>query len=533
MPLARVVLAMLLLLLALWPAVQAPIVADDLVIFTRWATESPSVAFPWFFTDQGGLFQGPRVLPTSKLLNGAWLESIFSIGPWLGLRPDSLFRLWRFFGPLIAIAAGAFALSTWRISSLWGRSTHTQVHRSTSRLDDWSYWFLALAVVAAATVQIHGLWSNDPVVAYTYTAWGSAAFMFGYIALLRPGFSAPRWRGALAVGAAAGMGTVSVWFYELGVGAVVAALMASIVGTVVVLLRPRQSTPYSQSALQFASRGAAMTLIPLAAFAVPRFFGAATLVGHPGYEGTRPQWGEDVLSSLVANIASNFPGAGLQQTWRAIGPFWGTAQLSLFAVLASIALGAASWALLRQTPGSTSTNRTEDADRADRSPPDAWLPAIGILTIALTLVFSTTIQAITEKIQNEAGGRLGFVYLFYAPGFIAASSLVAIVLIIMIQLRSRWPGVIAVAALVVFSTQQLAANRALSDTLKSQYVVNERVLDALYMRGDAAHDARCSALNDFLRHGYPTYYSYAIAFNISVAHRQLYRERLCRSNDGP
>lgn len=513
-PTARIVLAIIFLIVALRPVFRAPLIADDLYLFADWAARRNWTAW-WAGLDPGVAFSASRSVPLGRGLTDGWLEGIFRAADLLGIAPDVVWRAWRIIGITLGVGALALFLTAWRCERAlrW---------REQGRFATWTTWLLLASLVVGATVQIHGLWSNDPVVSYVYPAWGTGVLAFLYLACMRGAISS-RSRPRLWFGAIAGaVGIAGVWFYELFVPVVLVAALI-VFAAAVTPLRRRAWGRVTHLAL-----AAGLTVVlPLLAFLAPRLVGSATTIGDPTYTGTVPQFGAQAMRALAGAVASALPGASWARTVDATGPFAGSDVLSLGLVLLLVVLFAMAWFLIRVGVTSASpVGVSERGEGATRSGLHAWW--VPLCALVLLAVGTAGIQAITIKYQSELGGEIGRVYTFYAPAMLAVSGILAMGLGVTLSRRAVWPGVAALVLVGVFTTQQMAANIKLDAVLSSAASVNTGLVAAYGLPATpSTQGARCAAVLAWRAHGWPPYYGRDIEDSLARAYRVRTGKRLC------
>ena len=389
-------------------------IADDL------ATFSVGIGYMWDqwqfieYTSQllNTLTDGNHFLPVGSLATSTYV----TLATLLGNTPLGLANSWnilRIVMIIVAILSATFFVRSW----LHGLARDSRIG-SLSALAI----FALTSSSTIATIQLHALWSNDPVVSYPLAGWGTVAIGFAYLGLL-PRFATMR--GSRLIFGTLGAGLIAVaglLHYEMMIAAVVCGA---------ILFVPvfwRLSTPHRRW-LRFATAYSGAVLLPLSVFLLVQLW---RFTQPRDYNGTSLGYAALVLPVLKNGILSTLPLAGNQLSREFGGGFQFSA--SWFAltflglVLLMVIAARDGRALSKLSTGSSAT--------------------FAISMVAATLIFltisSVAIFATSNKYQVEIGQTLGHVYLNYAFGVICISASIALIALVSISF-------IGVRALVPFS----------------------------------------------------------------------------------
>ena len=484
-----------------WPILGIPLHADDFYNFSFWAEiRALPTASWWVNLDPVVLFQGGgwargRAAPTGYAVFYLWQETSFRSAELLGVSPDLIQRTWRLIFPVLGVASLAAFLVAWRLIPRGaGRGPRIAEAQSlhAMRGGSFSRAFLAVALVLAATTQVHLLWSNEPLTAFNLAGWVTPILMLLFLATASPALrdgSSRRWLWTLL---AIGIGLFGAWFYELFLLAPVLLLLLVVVATCLSLARRRW-----RDSLTTAMTGAVLGLGPFVAFALVRLGAGQGASGGGAYEGTSMTLGSRFFDTWRAASLSSLPTAGWDQTRRAIGAFWGSQHLRLSGVLAIIFLFTVGLMLLRVLSRVEPPPRlSSEAVSSGRGRLGPWGPLGGVFLLTGVWIGSAGIHSMTAKYQDELGATVGKVYLFYAPGLLAVSGFLAIGLLFLVSTKSRLPLYSAIAVLGIFATQQFGANSELARVGSATYAGEQAVIRAFEdaRRTGAADRSRCAGL---------------------------------------
>lgn len=364
-----------------------------------------------------------------------------------------------------------------------------------------AWWCRAgVSVALFGTLQLHVVWSNDPVASYPLSGFASAALGFALLlAALRWGGPERPW-GPAVVGL---LGLATVLYYEIDVAAVLA------VGAVVLwhVLAVRDAA----GRLQRLVRCSPALLVPFVlTVALQRSAAAAGAT----YGGTDVAVGQGLPGTLRVALASGVPGAGwdLSRDYLAGSPLFRPVPALVLAVVLGVL-----------------------AVQAGRHP----LPAGGVargalrrgwLLLAAPVVYgvgASGIQAATAKVQQEVTA-VGMVYNFYAVSAAAVAALCVLTLLLVPVSTWARPAVglpVAVAAGLLVLTQTMV-NASVAERFNATFLPANRVLLQAYSDEDPP-DVRCSVLRTWTTYPLPAYYRQQMVDGLQAAYRHYHGESFC------
>lgn len=510
----RLVIGLLFLTVMSRPVFRVPLINDDFYLYADWARQRLESSW-WQRVNLGDLFSAGRVLPVGTGLTPIWLDSIFQVSNILNVAPDVVWRSWRVIGVIGTVGAGAAFATSWGLSRLRGAAWQDWAGRGRARwFDDYTMWFLTIAVMVGSFLQLHPVWDNDPVSAYIYPAWGTAALYFVFLALLRPALSRSRTTlASWSIAAGAVVGVVGVWFYELflpslAVAAVTIVVMAIRAG---VLRRSMQAARLGVAFLAF-------VVIPGVAFLVPRLNGGGTVSGDPGYTGTSFAVSSRSTTAFKNGVIDVLPGGNWRRMADQVGGVDVGNVLSVGLVVGIILLLAAAGWLIRQratgdAPARPAPGRTWIGRTLGISP--WWLA--GLLVALATGAGVIGIQSISARWQESIASTLGNVYTFYPTALVVAMMIIGSLLVGLLRLRTPWVGFAIMAIIAAGACQQIAGNIKLQE-LTAVWVAPNVLMQQAYGSDPATGDAqRCAAITAWDGFPWPPYYKWGVGYGLTSA----------------
>lgn len=528
---ARIVVGLAFLILVLQSVFRVPIIADDLYIFADWARQRLDFSW-WTRLDLGQTTGTDRVLPVGRGLTPIWLDGMFGVGDLLHVSADAMWRAWRIVGITSGVVAAAAFATVWKLGHVGRRASGaTRPSVRAPWLDDFTSWFLVLALVVGSFAQIHSLWGGDPITAYIYPSWGTCVLIFAYLALLRPALSQRDGlrSGYLAAGAV--VGCLGVWFYELFIPAVVLGACA-----VSLLIIRNGLLRRTADAMRGGVAFLALVVVPAIAFLIPRTFGGSKVYGDAWYPGTQPDPTLGTLKAFWGAFVTSLPGSSWPRTDEAVGSFVGSQFVSVQLIVGIALLLAASAYLLRWT-GGASDSRVVNASgrswwRANGLIPRWWL---GVLLALGASVGTILLQSVTARYQAELGGIVGNVYTFYATSSIGLAVIVALVILVLVRTLTPWVPAVALVLLGLAATQQVAANVRLQAVVANEWVPANRVMVTAFSTppDESTDGERCAALRKWAQFPHPAYYRDNIGSNLARAYLLQYGVPFCAADPTP
>lgn len=301
-----------------------------------------------------------------------------------------------------------------------------------------AFIYLVLLVLLA-TIQVHGYWSNDPVVAFPVASWAFCILGFYFLSSLLRSTSTDMWPQKYHPYVTVLLALFGVLTYELFLTFLVAGFFIIIWNTIktgkfrsvhFVLLIGSVVTPalfLIVSQLIRLSSGSSYTgtEIALQGNSLPKIFFVATL-------SSLPLTNLNLTQQLLSNgrvIASQF--------WISI----------LVLVATAVAIG---------------RRNQFSKDQLSRS---FIFPILaGLLSLWLT---ATALISVTPKYQSELNGVLGKVYVNYAPSWLAISLLISIGIVYVMSRQNRILSTFVLLILPLLGGIQVANNLRQVSTLST------------------------------------------------------------------
>jgi hypothetical protein len=400
------------------------------------------------------------------------------------------------------VKLGALVLCAASAATFWWISA-----RSYWRPVRWSTALLLTSVALFGTVQIHGLWSNDPVQSYPLAGYVSAAI--GFVVLVAAVWASGQ-LSSRRFAAATVLALIAVSYYEFNAAAVLGGGIILVVGT----LRYRGDR---RRIARHLLGTAAFCLVPL----VWLIFGRYTSVGD-NYSGRALQ-SAGALHSFVLGAVGNLPGAawGLETSVVGAQP-----PIVLGAVVAAlVAIAAAVLWLWRDAE----RHVVRPARPARRTALAAAAAATGVYALGALALVSATVRV------EGSTPRIGYVYTPYAVGSSAVALAIGVVAWVLATRRSRsWVWVVrmvAIAGAVAFVAVQNSYNLQLKNVTNSDMMQNH-VFDEAFA-GDVSEATRCGAILTWASYPWPDYYRSDVVLGSYTAYRHYYGQPFCANWTDP
>jgi hypothetical protein len=465
----------------LYPILVTPLVADDFLnpFFQYTNTQGGywnSIVFGWDTAFNGASMRLAGNV-VSALLNNLWLD----------LAGYSLVSLSTFYAiqKYVVLILCAFSLSYFYgvlLNSL-GRNI-TLLKRT-----------MLCSFVFFSTLQIHGLWSNDPVSSYPMSGFMVAAIGFYILGWAAHTSIRPTTSRILALLVFC---ITSVFYYEIlaGVGVLTFPVLVSSIS--------RANLRRSLHKILLLATPAIATFLTMT---VSRMHTAAQ---SGNYGGTSIALGGKTLKTFLFGLISSLPASAWEVTTQFLGGGVKLKLVSIATVFLVVIVG------LWEFPTITDFSRTF---RTQNRP----------LLIALTLslfgfwFFAVGLQSLTEKVQNETG-KLGYVYSYYAIGSAAVSVLISLAIVFISQ-KSLNFRIILFSCFLLFATVQGSITWRISEQMSSSLVPN-RTLLAAFSDFDSVPE-RCQALRNWSAGNWPTYYEDGMIQGLQEASLGFHQEPFC------
>jgi hypothetical protein len=367
------------------------------------------------------------------------------------------------------------------------------------QVSNWKLLFLVTAV-SGSTVQMHNIWSNDPVANYPMSGYASAVFSFVVLGLL------VRHKNSQSLKS---MFLVSIWvsvailYYQINISLLPAVF--------IFWLANSWHNLKAKNPLQPIMRGTALFLLP----AVLVLYGTFLTSGKTDdYGGTTIGSWSTFPKTTAIGILGTLPGGGWNLSEKSIGailfPGWTTALVGVILL----------WILMSFVP----RKATDEPYSFD------WKEAFKILLPGFAFWLAVvSIQTMTSKYQNEIVS-VGQIYNFYSHGHIFIAGVVLIVLLGFSRFSNRWTTV-AVCIIAFFGVTQFQINRQLKTVMRDGNIQSFRLLDTFNV--STSDKSRCEAWNNWASIGWPEYYEQGMAVGYKQAFKTLYGKEFCSSGTNP
>ena len=465
----------------LYPILVTPLVADDFLnpFFQYSNTQGGywnSILFGWDTAFNGASMRLAGNV-SSAVLNNLWLDlagnSLISLSEFYAIQKYVVFILCGF---SLSYFFGAVLVSLGHDITLLKRT-------------------MLCSLVFFSTLQIHGLWSNDPVSSYPMSGFMVAAigfYLLGWAAYtsLRPT--------TLRILTLLVLCVTSVFYYEIlaGVGVL----------TFLVLISPisRVNVRRSIGRIFLSATPAIATIL---AMTLSRMHTAAQ---SANYGGTSIALGGKTLKTFVLGLISSLPASA----WRVTAQFLGGGVTIKLVSIATLALAVVVG--LWEFP--TISEFTRPFKTQNR-------PLFRTLILSLIgfWFFAVGLQSLTEKVQNETG-KLGYVYSYYAIGSASVAVLMSLSVVFISQKSFNF-RITLFSCFLLFATIQGSITWRISEQMSNSLIPN-RTLLAAFSNFDTV-PKRCQALRNWSAGNWPQYYEDGMIQGLQEASLGFHQEPFC------
>jgi hypothetical protein len=467
----------------LWPLLTTAIVADDFLNpfyqYDHGGGASPLTTLKWFVDSahQNGHFnylgQFVGAFYTSATM---WAASV------LGIRFSTMYALVKFLIFVgVAVASGAFLKEA---AAYIGREISAWRSR------------ILVSIFFFTTLQLHIIWSNDPVGSYPMS--GFMAALFG-VATLTLALIALRDRRPWMPWVVAVAATCSVLYYEINAAAIGAIILMLMLHGL--LVEPRESRK------TFARYVAPIVIVPLVLALALQLRAAPQ---SDNYEGTSVSLDRTLLGSYAKNVVSSLPGAAWTLSRDVLGH---PLQLRLGAFVSFVIVAAVVVSLAVRF-GATAA-----------ATPYSWRRLLCVASLMFAYWFGATlIQSVTAKVQLEVT-KIGMVYNFYAVGatMVATGLALAYHLAPVDRIKGAIPAI--AVGFLMFALIQNTINWDLRHEFNVATMPNQRLLVAYTERWPM--EDRCEALTTWAAGSWPDYYEVGMINGLQVAYADYRGEPFC------
>ena len=360
-----------------------------------------------------------------------------------------------------------------------------------------SFHYIVLLVVLGS-IQVHGYWSNDPVVSYPVASWALCVIGFLYLSILVRALNPSIWPSRIYPILAIIFSFVGILTYEL----FFAFLISGFCFVMLSILRSRQLNRYFL-VLSFAGVIAPMFIMVTSQF--------IRMNKGSVYGGTEIVLNTASLPKIVfIALVSCLPLANLQLTDQLLQH--GRVTVSQLFISSGVLLFIC---------GSIARRIRDKSQLAHYR-----YVTVNVFSISSVWIFSTVLIILTPKYQSELSGIFGKVYTNYAPSWLAIALLISILVSVTISKVPRIAAQFIVLLLLFAGVYQVSANLRQISVLQRDSSWSKPLLSLLEspIRENAS---RCNQLNFLFSIPLPEYYQNFIYDGIQSAYSGTYGVPYC------
>lgn len=478
----------LLQLALLMPIISAGIVGDDLINpFSQFYETGPGLNDVFAYGFEAGTGHHFNVLGTviGTIHTHYWL--VFS--SWFGTEHLLYYQITKFLTFSLSMLSASFFLWVF-FRDLCKMS-----------ISFWKLYLLQL-IIFASTVQIHSLWSNDPVANYPLSGYASAALGFLVLGLTLRYVSNPSKPIAFLIALTL---VVAILYYAINV---------SLLPSVLVLLV--FSRMFSSSVEDNHSRFGDWIIILAIPTIVTIYLRLHTSAESSNYGGTTFGTLDGFFKAWFVGLGSSIPTSSWNLVHELIPNllinYW---QLGLMgACLVGVSF---SFALINKG--------------LDLKPSQLRLGNLFVIFVALAtyMIAAIAIQASTQKYQAELP-RIGFVYNFYSISSLCITVFICAIYFWMLAKQRRLTLVFQATLIGLFAVQYVL-NWTVSNTVNQVTAPSQ----ALISRFGVAHtdSERCLAWTTWASGAWPDYYEEGMGNGLARAAEYYYGFKFCSEGTRP
>lgn len=355
-----------------------------------------------------------------------------------------------------------------------------------------------LLLVLLATIQVHGYWSNDPVISFPIASWAFCTIGFYFLSFLLRATNTDIWPKKSSAYIAIALAFLGILTYELFIAFLVAGFL--LVGWRSIVQRGWRHKDFYLLL--------AATVLPTLLLLLGQ---VARLSSGSNYVGTEISvQSASILKMFFVAVISTLPLTNLQLTHLLVpqGRIVATQFWTSFAVL--IVLTA--WSIRRKKLNNSRTSRIDIA---------SVLAAMFALCVVATAVIIST-----PKYQSELNGILGKVYINYAPAWIATSLIISLVLGLTLKLNKRLFAIVGVLLIPIAGAWQVTANLRQVVALTQDSSWSKQML-TLLEAPIPENLQRCNEFDRLFSLPLPEYYQSAIYEGLQESYNGTYGVPYC------
>ena len=360
-----------------------------------------------------------------------------------------------------------------------------------------SFNFIFLLVLLA-TIQVHGYWSNDPVISFPVASWAFCTIGFYFLSFLLRATNPDIWPKKNSAYIAIALAFLGILTYELFIAFLVA-------GFLLVGWRSIVQRGWRNKDLYFLL---AATVLPILLLLLGQ---VARLSSGSNYVGTEISvQSASILKIFFAAVISTLPLTNLQLTHLLVpqGKIVATQFWTSFVALIMLT----AWSVRSKKLNNYRTSRID-------------ITSVLAAMFALSVV-ATAVIIVTPKYQSELNGILGKVYINYAPAWIATSLIISLFIGLMLNLNRRLFAIVGLLLIPIAGAWQMTANLRQVAALTQDSSWSKQML-TLLEAPIPENFQRCSEFDRLFSLPLPEYYQSAIYEGLQESYSGTYGVPYC------
>ena len=466
------------------PAIVAPPVGDDLI----------NPFYQFYYT--GGSFSKVLHLGyeygTSHKFD-IFGQTVFVLHSWLWLQFDHLTGLSHFWfyylTKWINFSIVIASITYWLTKVLQRSGTRYKVKKLA----------MVVTLTCGATIQLHSIWSNDPVGNYPLSGFAAASLGFLTLGMLTNCMSHYSRRSYFITSLLIGL---AILYYEINISLIASAF---VVWNIVALSERR-----TRNLKNLFIDGLSLSVVPVLVV----IYGKWVTSGKTGQYGgtTIGDWSKFPKTTSIALIG-NLPGGA----WALSKRFVNTLDFPNYLVLVVATVVITFLVFLTSDKQQVAINKHHLR---------SW--ALALLPALIYWLASTCFQTMTDKYQNEIV-EVGQTYNFYSQGFMFLAGVIALICIAGIQKRVFIP--LTVGVLLTFGSMQFLVNHQLLKAVRQGNGASINLLNAY--DPSWSDESRCKAWAAWASGAWPEYYEQGMAVGLRTGFRSFYNKDFCKIEIAP
>ena len=360
-----------------------------------------------------------------------------------------------------------------------------------------SFNFIFLLVLLA-TIQVHGYWSNDPVISFPVASWAFCTIGFYFLSFLLRATHSEIWPKKSSAYIAIALAFLGILTYELFIAFLVAGFL--LVGWRSIFQRGWKHRDFYLLL--------AATVLPTLLLLLGQ---VARLSSGSNYVGTEISvQSASILKIFFAAVISTLPLTNLQLTHLLVpqGKIVATQFWTSFVALIMLT----AWSVRSKKLNNYRTSRID-------------ITSVLAAMFALSVV-ATAVIIVTPKYQSELNGILGKVYINYAPAWIATSLIISLFLGLMLNLNRRLFAIVGLLLIPIAGAWQMTANLRQVAALTQDSSWSKQML-TLLEAPIPENFQRCSEFDRLFSLPLPEYYQSAIYEGLQESYNGTYGVPYC------